>query len=126
LPDMAFSIVILPEAAERTRERVEFFFAGDASMRADLSSARAAGAQFITSVNAEDVAIVESVQRGRHSPAFVGGQFAPAQEETSLQFQKMVAASLLATDGRGRPESVVSLPTRDIVHPTAGTGEPIT
>jgi choline monooxygenase len=114
LPDVTFSIIILPESAERTRERLEFFYVGDEALREDHRAARGAGAEFVASVNAEDVRIVESVQRGRRSPAFTGGQFAPAQEATSLQFQKMIAARILSAGDA--PERIVDLPTRDITH----------
>jgi choline monooxygenase len=119
LPDMSFSIVMLPDSAERTRERLEFQFVGDAALEERFRPLREKGASFVTNVNAEDVEIVEAVQRGRRSPAFVGGQFAPAQEATSLQFQKMVAARVLALDLR-RPEDIVSLATRDILHQPPG------
>ena len=117
LPDVTFSILLLPDSAEYTRERVEFFYVGEEALQDTHEAARRAGAEFIVSVNAEDVRIVESVQQGRNSPAFTGGQFAAAQEATSLQFQKMVAARLL-TAGKGRFEEIVPLPTRDISHPT--------
>lgn len=116
LADMMFSIVILPESAERTRERVEFFFVGDEALLERFSAERRRSTEFITSVNAEDVKIVETVQRGRHSTAFTGGQFAQAQEATSLQFQKIVAAHI-AAGGKRRPEEVVTLSVRDIEHP---------
>jgi phenylpropionate dioxygenase-like ring-hydroxylating dioxygenase large terminal subunit len=113
LPDMTFSIVILPLAAERTAERVSFYFVGEPSLDAQYAAVRSRSADFIAKVNAEDVSIVESVQRGRHSPAFDGGLFAPGQEATSLQFQKMVAAAILSATP-GRAEEVVMLETRDI------------
>jgi choline monooxygenase len=117
LPDMTFSIVMLPDSAQRTRERLEFLFVGEEALQDRYRALREKGAEFVTNVNAEDVGIVETVQRGRWSSAFTGGQFAPAQEATSLQFQKTVAARILATDPN-RPEEVVSLATRDILHPT--------
>lgn len=119
LPDMAFSIVILPEAAERTRERVEFFFGGDEALLERFASARRSGANFVASVNTEDVKIVEAVQRGRHSPAFNGGQLSQTQEATSLQFQKIVAAQIWAGKVKKRPEDIVTLAVRDIRHPAA-------
>jgi choline monooxygenase len=116
LPDVTFSIILLPDAPGRTRERVEFFYVGEEALLDKHAEARHTGSQFIVNVNAEDVKIVESVQRGRHSRAFVGGQFAPAQETTSLQFQKMVVARMRGA-GKQSPEQVVQLPTRDITHP---------
>ena len=117
LPDMTFSIVMLPDSAQRTRERLEFLFIGAEALQDRFRPLREKGAEFVTNVNAEDVGIVETVQRGRWSSAFTGGQFAPDQEATSLQFQKTVAARILATDPN-RPEEVVSLATRDILHAT--------
>ena len=115
LADMTFSIIVLPEAAQRTRERIEFFFVGDEALSEKFAAARRNAAEFVTAVNAEDIGIVESVQRGRRSPAFTGGQFAQAQEATSMQFQKIVAARLLS-DATQRPEEIVTLAIRDIGH----------
>lgn len=115
LPDMAFSIVLLPQSALQTRERLEFFFVGDEALLEKFASARQRGADFIVAVNAEDVGIVETVQRGRRSPAFTGGQFSASQEATSLQLQKIVAARILA-NGERRVEDIVELPTRNIGH----------
>jgi choline monooxygenase len=115
LADMAFSIIVLPESAQRTRERIEFFFFGDEALSEKFAAARRKAAEFVTDVNAEDIGIVESVQRGRRSPAFTGGQFAQAQEATSLQFQKIVAARLLSDPTR-RPEEIATLAVRDIHH----------
>jgi choline monooxygenase len=116
LPDMTFSILIQPLTAETSTERLEFFFAGDAALADELAQTRRANSDFMMSVNAEDVHIVESVHRGRHSPAFTGGQFSEAQEATSLQLQRMVAARILAEPGQ-RPEQLQDLPVRDIAHP---------
>jgi len=115
LADMAFSIIVFPEAAQRSRERIEFFFVGEDALSENFAAARRRAAEFVTAVNAEDIRIVESVQRGRRSPAFTGGQFAQAQEATSLQFQKIVAARLLA-GATQRPEEIVTLAVRDIGH----------
>jgi choline monooxygenase len=119
LPDMMFSIMIEPVSAARSRERVGFFFAGDEAMEERFAESRQVGAKFVVEVNSEDVSIVESVQRGRRSPAFVGGQFARPQEETSLQLQKIVAAHLLGVQQGKRADEMISLPVRDIYHPVA-------
>ena len=118
LVDVTFSIIVLPQSPGRTRERIEFFFGGDEAMLERFAAARRKHADFTMSVNNEDIRIVESVQHGRHSPAFSGGQFYDPQEATSLQFQKMIAARILA-DGGKRPEDIVALETRDIAHAIA-------
>lgn len=116
LPDNLFSIIALPQSAAHTVERVEFFFARDEALAEQHAEARRSTAGFIIDVNLEDIGIVEKVQRGRVSPAFEGGQFASAQEATSLQFQRQIAAAMLAEEGQ-LPETLVELPTQDISHP---------
>ena len=54
-------------------------------------------------MNAEDIGITESVQRGRSSPAFVGGQFSPVHERTSRQFQRAYALRMLGAGGHPVP-----------------------
>jgi choline monooxygenase len=111
--DITFSIIILPESAQRTRERVEFFFVGDSALQEEFRPARKKSAEFITAVNTEDLRIVELVHRGRGSRAFGGGQFVMSQEATSLQFQKIVAARMLSNESAS-PEDLATLPTCDI------------
>ena len=116
LPDVIFSIIIEPVAAGCSKERIAFFFAGTDALAEPLRATRQRSAQFLIDVNLEDVHIVESVQRGRTSPAFRGGRFSLPQEATSLQLQKMVAATLLAERNQ-RAADVVPLPILDIPHP---------
>lgn len=115
LATMTFSILIQSQSASQTRERLEFFFAGDEAMREEHALARRAAAGFITDVNCEDIGIVERVQRGRRSPAFEGGQFTDAQEATSRHLQQLLAARMLAAHGQALHE-LIPLPVRDIHH----------
>lgn len=123
LPDSTFSIIILPLSAERTAERLNFYFVGAEALQPKYAAARAKSADFIGRVNAEDVGIVESVQRGRRSPAFDGGHFARGQETTSLHFQKIIAAALLS-DEHQRPQDLVELATHDINRQEPSTAAP--
>lgn len=123
LADMIFSMVLLPETAISTRERLEFWFAGDGALDDMHRSARETAAAFIVRVNSEDIGIVERVQRGRRSQAFVGGEFSHAQEASSLQFQKLVASWILAA-GQRAPQSIVELPVGDVAHPSADSAQP--
>lgn len=115
LADLCFSIILEPQSAQRTHERVEFFFAGDEAMAPAYAQARETQAAFIVEVNAEDVQIVERVHRGRLSPAFTGGQFSGGQEETSLHLQKLIAARMLKPKGKSAAD-VIELPHGDIFH----------
>jgi len=120
--DFMFSIIIQPQSAGKSRERIEFFFASDGALEPEYAVSREQAAKFILDVNREDVAIVETVQRGRTSPVFNGGHFSLPQEATSLQFHKMIAARLLAEPGQSVDE-VLRLPTQDIRHRTIATGD---
>lgn len=115
LPDMMFSMLLFPQTAAGTRERLEFWFVDDEALDEAHRSARENSAALIARVNGEDIGIVERVQLGRASQAFSGGQFSHAQEASSLQFQKMVASRMLAA-GRDAPQSIAQLPTEDIDH----------
>lgn len=123
LPDMMFSMLLLPQTATRTRERLEFWFVGDRALDEAHRSARERSAALIARVNGEDIGIVERVQLGRRSQAFSGGQFAHAQEASSLQFQKMVASWIVAA-GRRAPDNIAQLPTGDIAHASAKPSGP--
>lgn len=123
LPDMMFSMLLLPQTASNTRERLEFWFVGDRALHEAHRAARERSAALIARVNGEDIGIVERVQLGRRSPGFTGGHFAHAQEASSLQFQKMVASRILAA-GRNAPDSIAQLPTCDIAHATASPPGP--
>lgn len=95
IENMTFVVLALPQSAGVTTERLLFFFYGDEAMTDAHREGRADVARSIVQVNDEDIRIVESCQRGRRSPAFVGGVFMPKQETTSLLVQQIVAGRLL-------------------------------
>ena len=119
--EMGYAVIMLPEAPGRTRERVVVMVNGEEAATAPrFKEARDILLERIVSVNAEDIGITESVQRGRSSPAFTGGQFSPVHEHTSRQFQRAYALRMLRADGHPVPDVAlavreVHLPTRDKV-----------
>lgn len=125
--EMAYAVIMLPEATGRTRERVVVMVNGEAAAtEPQFKEARDILLERIVSVNAEDIGITESVQRGRSSPAFTGGQFSPVHEFTSRQFQRAYALRMLRAGGHPAPDVAldvreVHLPTRDKV--AAGASE---
>ena len=80
---------------------------------------RAHVAEAIVQVNSEDIRIVEACQRGRRSPAFVGGVFLPQQELTSLVTQQTVAGRML--EHLGETVDWSTLPFVDVYHDLAAT-----
>jgi choline monooxygenase len=114
LLNATYLMVLDPVAAGRTHERFAFFFYGDEAMASHHADGRRAVRDAIRVVNDEDIAIVESCQRGRRSPAFTGGVFLTRQEATSLLVQRIVAARLLAASGED--VDATTLPVADVFH----------
>ena len=115
--NMMFWIIVSPVAAGITHERVGFGFYTDEALSEAHRPGREAVVASIVEVNSEDIAIVESCQRGRRSPAFVGGVFMRRQEATSLLVQRVVAGRLL--EQLGDTVDFSSLPVEDIHHDLA-------
>ncbi len=123
--EMAYAVIMLPEAVGRTRERVVVMVNGqEAATAPQFKAARDILLERIVSVNAEDIGITESVYRGRSSPAFVGGQFSPVHEHTTHQFQRAYALRMLRAGGHAVPDVAlghgeVHLPRNSISTKTA-------
>ncbi|MCU1393717.1 MAG: bphA [Ilumatobacteraceae bacterium] len=109
-----FAILVLPDAAGATTERIAFWFNGDESLSPVHAVGRADVVASILQVNREDIAIVESCQRGRRSPAFVGGVFMTGQEATSMLVQRIIAGRIL--EAAGIAVDMAGLPVVDIHH----------
>jgi phenylpropionate dioxygenase-like ring-hydroxylating dioxygenase large terminal subunit len=88
--DHTFAIVLHPEGQERTREEVHLYYAAE---DAPEPLRRKNTAQW-KEVFAEDVFVVEGMQRGRHSPGFDGGRFSPAMDGPTHLFHDWVAGCL--------------------------------
>lgn len=112
--NMMFSIIVSPTSAGETSERVSFAFYTDESLGEAFRTSREAVVASIIQVNSEDIAIVESCQRGRRSPAFTGGVFVQRQEATSQLVQRMFAGRMLQQ--MGEAVDLTTLPVEDIHH----------
>jgi choline monooxygenase len=116
MSDFFFVNIVTPVSPTVTTERIEIFLIGDSATDPELQKDRQQLMDMLCLVNNEDIAICESVQRGRSSDAFSGGAFAPIQETTTLHFQKLLAREILSrTD-----TSLTNLPVlavEDIHHP---------
>ena len=103
--EQAYAVILNPVSPGLTRERVVVMVNGvEAATAPEFANVRDILLQRIVDVNAEDIGIVESVQRGRFSPAFSGGQFSPVQERTSRQLQRAYALRMLKGGGHPLPE----------------------
>lgn len=85
--DHSFAIILQPMGPEKTLEHVHLYYA-----QPDTSAAlRAQNAAQWKTVFAEDVFVVEGMQRGRHAVSFDGGRFSPAMDGPTHLFHQWVA-----------------------------------
>ncbi len=114
--NFCFVIIVDPQSPDTTNERIEFIFYGDEAMAGKHKQLRKNNADFLQLVNSQDINVCEKAQRGRRSPAYVGGMFALPQEATGLHFAKLLAAKMLETDDK-KAEDLLPLPVENIYHP---------
>jgi phenylpropionate dioxygenase-like ring-hydroxylating dioxygenase large terminal subunit len=88
--DHTFAIVLTPEGPERTVENIHLYYT-QPDTDGDL---RARNTEQWKQVFAEDVFVVEGMQRGRHGPAFDGGRFSPAMDGPTHMFHDWVASQM--------------------------------
>ena len=102
--DHFWTMVLEPVAPDRTIERWRSYFVDEAAEDASYESARARIRERWAVILGEDLAVVEGMQRGRNSPAFDGGVFAPVLDPPILHFHRWVARRL----GAGEPKPSTS------------------
>jgi choline monooxygenase len=113
--NLCFVIILFPQSAALTHERLEFFFYGDQALETSYSEERQSQVDFLVQVNREDIGICERVQAGRNSNGFTGGVFCPQQETGSFRVQQIIAANLCASSNPDR-RTPVDFSFEDIHH----------
>ena len=105
--DHFWTMVLEPSAPDRTVERWRSYFVDDAAESVEFESARAAIRERWACILGEDMSVVEGMQRGRSSPAFDGGLFAPVLDPPVHHFHRWVAKRLAALEPDGSPAAAV-------------------
>ena len=105
--DHFWTLVLEPVSPDRTIERWRSYFVDAAADAPEFESARSAIQDRWASILGEDMAVVEGMQRGRSSPAFVGGVFAPVLDPPLLHFHRWVANRLAAPETEQSPATPV-------------------
>ncbi|MCZ0953196.1 MAG: aromatic ring-hydroxylating dioxygenase subunit alpha [Rhodospirillaceae bacterium] len=93
-PDQLLVIQLIPESHERTRERVHFYFVGDAAHDDAFEEGRRQAHETYTSVLAEDIPVCEALQRGRVSEGFTGGVLSPFWDKATFELAERVRERL--------------------------------
>ena len=92
--DHFFVILLMSEAVDQTQERLQFLYA-DTAATAEAYRARRESLHAAWSiVFAEDISVVEGMQRGRTSPAFDGGLFTPLMDVPTHHFHQWFLSRL--------------------------------
>jgi choline monooxygenase len=84
-----------PVGVNRTVEHLELYYVGEAALDDGFAQIRSANLRAWKQVFAEDVGVVERMQRGRASPAFDGGVFSPVMDVPTHCFHKWAAQRLM-------------------------------
>lgn len=93
--DHAFAIILEPRAKDRTIEHVALYYASDqAAIGEDWAAMRKRNAEMWHEVFAEDLFVVEGMQKGRHGVHFDGGKFSPAMDGPTHCFHHWVASRM--------------------------------
>ena len=92
--DHFWTMVLEPVAPDRTIERWRSYFIDEAADGPAFDSARSAIRERWATILGEDVSVVEGMQRGRDSPAFAGGIFAPGLDPPVHHFHRWAARRL--------------------------------
>ena len=100
--DHFWTMVLEPVAPDRTIERWRSYFVDGAAEDAGFESARSRIRERWAAILGEDVTVVEGMQRGRNSPAFDGGVFAPVLDRPVHHFHRWVARRLAAGEPQAR------------------------
>ena len=92
--DHFFVILLMSEAVDQTRERLQFLYADTAATDEAYGARRESLHAAWSIVFAEDISVVEGMQRGRASPAFDGGLFTPLMDVPTHHFHQWFLSRL--------------------------------
>ena len=92
--DHFFVILLMSEAVDQTRERLQFLYADTAATDNAYDARRESLHAAWSIVFAEDISVVEGMQRGRTSPAFDGGLFTPLMDVPTHHFHQWFLSRL--------------------------------
>jgi choline monooxygenase len=92
--DHFFVILLLSEAVDQTRERLQFLYADSGAIGDSHREQRESLHAAWSVVFAEDISVVEGMQRGRASPAFDGGLFTPLMDIPTHHFHQWFLSRL--------------------------------
>ena len=92
--DHYFAIILTPDGPEKTIEQIELYYTSPQVTSSAFDDMRATNSAMWRTVFAEDMQVVEGMQKGRHAPAYDGGKFSAVMDGPTYHFHKWVAHRL--------------------------------
>jgi len=92
--DHYFAIILTPDGPSKTIEQIELYYTSEAATKDDFADMRATNSAMWRTVFAEDIQVVEGMQKGRHATAYDGGKFSAVMDVPTYHFHKWVAGAL--------------------------------
>jgi choline monooxygenase len=89
--DHAFAVILLPQGPNRTIERNEIFYSFDPAEYPEYAALIDENATQWKGVLAEDIFVIEGMQKGRGGVFFDGGKFAPVMDSPTFVFHDWIA-----------------------------------
>jgi choline monooxygenase len=89
-PDHMASFHVTPIAPDLCHERIDIYLIGEAADAPHYVPQRQAVLEMWRDLNKEDVGLIESLQKGRASPAYDGGRLSPYWDEAPLHLSRMI------------------------------------
>lgn len=93
--DHLFIMMLQPVGKDETVEHVRISYVGDEALNSQYTKHHKTMLDSWSEVFGEDIFAVERMQKGRNSPGYQGGKFAPAMDEPTVHFHRWVAQCLL-------------------------------
>lgn len=92
--DHYFNIILTPDGVNKTIEQIEIYYTDETALGDDFADMRATNTAMWRTVFAEDIQVVEGMQKGRSANAYDGGKFSAVMDEPTHHFHKWVATAL--------------------------------
>jgi choline monooxygenase len=89
-PDHIATFLSTPLAPDQTLETIDIYLIGEAATAPEYAEQRRAVQEMWRELNAEDIGIIEGLQKGRSSPGFTGDSFSPYWDEAVRHFAQLI------------------------------------
>jgi len=94
--DHLWGFIVEPISHDRSREHVQIFYTDESVAGDEFADMRKKNAEMWAEVFAEDIFVVEGMQKGRHASHFDGGKFSPVMDNPTHDFHVWVAEQMQA------------------------------